>query len=171
MKPDNLINGLEIAEFPPRELYSLIYGNLEKGGDEVAVKQSKPSTILTYNELIENADFLSRSIPFEDHPVELDMNPSASVIIAVVAVLKRGCRPVSSDKTSKVKLIINDNLVRINGNPHSGNPFVKYMVKGMRISRPELEFEHRRQLRRQDFIDDIIRTLVRGGKIIIKDKD
>ena len=48
------------------------------------------------------------------------------------------------------------------------------MMKGMANAismRPEIEFEHRRQLRNQDFIDSVIAVLVNGGQVIVRNKD
>lgn len=174
MKPDNLNERRNIADIPVLEIYEAIASASDRTGAETAVRQSKPSASITYSQLIEEASFMSRNIPFEGHPVEIDMSPGIGAVVALVASLKRGCRPVSNDRSSKVKLIINDNIVRITGTPPKQNTFVKYMVKGMtsvHFSRPEFEFEHRRQLRRQDFIDRLILTLMKGGKIIVRNKD
>lgn len=171
MKPENLKELQDLADLSTRDLYTAIADVAARDGGEIAVRQSKPSSELTYAQLVEDADFMSRNIPFENHPVELDMEPGIGVVVAIVAALQRGCRPVASDRVSKVKLIINDNTVRISSSPPKHNPFIQYMVKGINAvhsSRPDLEFNNRRQLRRQDFIDSLIKTLIEGGRIQIK---
>lgn len=174
MKPEDLKLSKNLTDYSPFELYEAIETVALNNGDEVAARQSKPAAEMTYARLINDADFLSRSIPFEEHPIEFDMSPAIGVVVAVVAALKKNCRPVSNDRESKVKLIINDKITHITGTPPKHNIFTQYVVKGMEkvySSRPELDFYNRKQLRRQDFLDAMIRTLVEGGKIMIKDKD
>lgn len=171
MKPADLKELPEIADMSPHQIYEVIADTARKCNSEIAVRQSKPTEELTYGQLMEDADFMSRNIPFENHPVEIDLDPGIGVVVAIVASLKRGCQPVSNDRVSKVKLIINDNTVRISGSPPKHNPLIRYVVKSMEAvhqGRREIIIDNRRQLRRQDFIDSLIRMLMAGGLIKIK---
>ena len=160
MKPNLKEESRRVGDIPARKLYEVIIGMAGREPNAVAVRQARPSEEVTYAELVEEASELARSIPFEEHPLVIDMEPGIAPVVAVVAALQKGCRPVSNDRTSTIKLVVNDEIVR--------------MMKGMANAismRLEIEFEHRRQLRNQDFIDSVIAVLVNGGQVIVRNKD
>lgn len=173
MKPNLKEESRRVGDTPARELYEAIQGVAGRDPNAVAVKQAKQSEEVTYAELVEEAAELAKSIPFEEHPIVIDMEPGIAPVVAVVAALQRGCRPVSNDRTSKIKLIVNDEIVRVWGKTPR-HRMLHAMMKGMANAismRPDIEFEHRRQLRHQDFIDTVIAVLTRGGQVIVRNKD
>ena len=165
MKPNLKEESRRVGDIPARKLYEVIIGMAGREPNAVAVRQARPSEEVTYAELVEEASELARSIPFEEHPLVIDMEPGIAPVVAVVAALQKGCRPVSNDRTSTIKLVVNDEIVRIWGKAPR-RPMLHAIF--MRL---EIEFEHRRQLRNQDFIDSVIAVLVNGGQVIVRNKD
>ena len=173
MKPNLKEESRRVGDIPARKLYEVIIGMAGREPNAVAVRQARPSEEVTYAELVEEASELARSIPFEEHPLVIDMEPGIAPVVAVVAALQKGCRPVSNDRTSTIKLVVNDEIVRIWGKAPRRH-MLHAMMKGMAnaiFMRLEIEFEHRRQLRNQDFIDSVIAVLVNGGQVIVRNKD
>lgn len=172
MNPENSIKN--ISDIEPSRQFETIKKMADKEGERIAVKTAKPAVCLSYSQLVSDAEFLSRSIPFENHPIEIDLVPGINVIVALVAALKKNCKPVDNDRVSKVKLIINDNLIQFSGkiSPRY-NILRQYLTKSLERNRntmPELVFDSRRQLRHQDFLDKMVAVLMAGGTILINNK-
>lgn len=170
MKPDYLNESLNVASISPMELYAMIESASTRHLSLSAVKHHHGSDILTYGQLIINATILSKNIPFDNHPIEINMKPSMGAITAIVACLKKGCKPVGNDRDSKIKLIINDNMIKVPAEPVKKDFFNKYIINKVTSTRPEMEFYHSRQLKKQEFIDKIISVLIQHGVIIVKNE-